>query len=510
MSTHDPQRQLQYLLDEIKELGGARHLSYVVQDATGLFVPGFAALPAATILGKDSWKTKAMAGPETWRTGDLIALTVEGDPGENPRLQRAFFSPVCEVTFPLLDISPSEQASRFSQSFRLAPHELWTDVTVQFAVLPWEADDGADFEWSSEDLSVIGELFDRFKLNLSVTADIAGRQIELQPDWGPSRSLPIPATDGARFPLNHARELVAPFLFRLSFARELRATAGEAITLERQPVTVNFHFDEQAYGNLYREAGLGAPRRPGISVIANALPVANLDLTAWPAGDKFSDFVREAGMKPLGMAGIFHFKRVGEQSVVDPLQSHANVFSAEIDRDGMVLNRYGLPGEENAIKDKQLLLWMTLGSETNGARFKYKPQSIRQPMEKASEMLVNAQTVLPCFGGAECYPSKGNDLHRNLMLNVAAVPQMFAFREGLVHAAQEVVSSLGYDRVTVAGVEPELRVVGGVRRRVTVVYLDNRGRKPLLPQHLRALTAYLTDRSPIGTDVVIEERANRD
>lgn len=509
MPTHDPQNQLQYLLDEIKALGDARHLSYVVQDATGLFVPGFTALPSVTILGSDSWRTKALSAPESWRTGDLIALTHEGDTNENPRLQRVFFSPVCDVTIPLLDISPADQTSRYARSFRVTPVDRWNALTLQFAVLPWEEDEGSDFEWTSDDLSVLGEVFDRFKLHLSAAAEVDGKRIELRPDWGPAPSSPVPVTDGARFPLNHARELVSPFLFRLSFSSELRLPDGERIALERQPVTLSFSYDEQAYQNLFREAGLGAPRRPGITVVANALPVANIDLKAWPAGDAFADFVREAGMKPLGLAGIFRFKRVGEQSIPDPLQSHANVFSAEIDRDGMVLNRYGLPGEENAIKDKQLLLWMTLGSEANGSRFKYKPQAIRQPMEKSSEVLVNSKTILPCFGGAECFPGRGHGLHRSLMLNVAAAPQMFAFRDGLAHAAQQVVDSLGYDKITVESVAPELRVVGGVRRRVVVVYLDNRGRDSVDPKHSRALRTYLVDRSPIGTEVVIEEKTNR-
>jgi hypothetical protein len=275
--------------------------------------------------------------------------------------------------------------------------------------------------------------------------------------------------------------------------------------METQPVTLHFRFDEPAYGRLFGQAGLAPPARPGVSVVANALPVANLDLKAWPAGDRFADFVREAGMKPLGMAGIYHFKRVGEQSVVDPLQSHANVFSAEIDRDGVVLNRYGIPGEEDAVKDKQLLMWMTLGSEANGARFRYKPQSIRQPMEKSSQILVNAVSALPCFGGAECFRSRGSGLYGNVAMNVSAAPQMFAFREGLVQAAQDVVSTLGYERVRVGAVEPELRVVGGVRRRVTVVTLENR----VSDRHLRALRAYLSERSPMGTEVIVEEKQIR-
>jgi hypothetical protein len=284
----------------------------------------------------------------------------------------------------------------------------------------------------------------------------------------------------------------------------MATSSGQVLSLERQPVQLSFEFPEQEYTNLYREVGLGAPRNSVISVFANAIPIANFDLKAWPVGDSFADFAREAGMKPLGAAGIFRYKRVGEQAA-DPLQSHANVFSLEIDRDGMTLNRYGLPGEEDTTKEKQLLMWMTLGSEANGATFTYKPQTIRQPMEKSSELLVNARTVLPCFGGAECRPGNKEDVYKALMLNVSAAPQMFSFRDGLSHAAEDIVSRLGYDRITVESVEPDLRLVDGVRRRVIVVRLGNRGRNPMDPRHVRALRSYLLDRLPIGAEVCVDE-----
>ncbi len=505
MSNHDPQHQLEYLLGEIKELVGARHLSYVVQDATGVFVPGFAALPAVTILANESWKTRAKPEPETWRTGDLIALSQRGDSTKDARLQQVFFTPICDVTLPLIDISPVDEASRFQQSFRLAPNDRWNDVDLQFAIVPWPAGDGSDAEWKAEEIRVIAGAFEKSKRRLEVTADVSGRQVRLDPAWGPSASLPPAMLDSVRFPLNHARECVSPFLFRVTLKLTMSSVTGEVVSLERQPVTLTFTYPEEALTSLFRGAGLGAPRHSGISLFANAIPLANMDLKAWPVGDTFADFVREAGMKPLGVAGIFRYKRVGEPSAVDPVQSHSNVFSMEIDRDGMVLSRYALPGEDDSVKEKQLLLWMTLGKELSNEKFQYKPVSLRQPMEKSSEMLVNARTVVPCFGGAECFPSDKKDPYGNLMLSVAAVPQMFAFRDGLVRATEEVISGLGYDKVTVDGVHPELRLINGERKRVVAVYLKNTGRNPLDPLHLRALQGYLLDRSPIGTTVCVEE-----
>ncbi|HUV35547.1 MAG TPA: hypothetical protein VMX58_01260, partial [Patescibacteria group bacterium] len=52
----------------------------------------------------------------------------------------------------------------------------------------------------------------------------------------------------------------------------------------------------------------------------------------------------------------------------------------------------------------------------------------------------------------------------------------------------------------------ELRVVGGARQRVTVVYVRNRGGKPLDSRDVSMIQGYLNDRAPIGSRIILEVR----
>jgi hypothetical protein len=69
-----------------------------------------------------------------------------------------------------------------------------------------------------------------------------------------------------------------------------------------------------------------------------------------------------------------------------------------------------------------------------------------------------------------------------------------------------LVKKFGYERVTVEGPETELRVIGGVRRRVTVAYVNNRGGRRIDPQHIAVIQSFVEDRAPIGALFLLELR----
>jgi hypothetical protein len=241
-------------------------------------------------------------------------------------------------------------------------------------------------------------------------------------------------------------------------------------------------------------------------VFGNGLPVMNLDLKAWLIKDSFAEFVRTAGMKPLGVAGIYPYIKSGKvpKEDLELVNSHVNVFSLEIESNGQILSRYGLPGEKDTMENKQLLMWMTHGPLINGVNYKYGGTDIIQPLQKPSLLLNQTYTVLPCFGGYDCGESRESDWYKKLIISFSTPPQTLLYRDTLLHTIDELVAKLGYERVELKGPVTELRVIDGKRRRVTVVYLDNKGGKEIEPQHLAMIQSFIDDRSPLGGEFHLE------
>ncbi len=137
MSEYDGDTQVGRLVDQIKTLARPRILGDFIQDATGVFLPGFTALPAVTILSNESWKTKIKPEAERWRCGDI--LTLRATPGADSKQQNVFFTPIGDLNIPLVDITPEREVGRFQKGFQLRPKDRWERVELQFAFLPWDA-----------------------------------------------------------------------------------------------------------------------------------------------------------------------------------------------------------------------------------------------------------------------------------------------------------------------------------------------------------------------------------
>lgn len=497
--------QLEHVIDSIRALTKPSVLGDFVQDAAGLFLPGFTALPAVSILSNKSWKTRIKPQSERWRTGDIMALKAVSGTHADAKQQTAFFTPIGDIEIPLIDFTPGKDVARFEKTIQLKPKDRWEPTELQFVFLPWDAERESR-EWSSADLLGISRVLEWAARRLKVTLELEGQTVVLAPKWGLSSWVARSSLDSIRFPLNYATRIVSPFIFRLRVDSRQRLPNGRIVELTKETLTVNFEFPQDTLRTVYQEAGLGQPELSGISVYGNGLPVMNLDLKAWLPGDSFAECVRTAGMKPLGVAGIYPYLKAGKvpKEDLELVTSHANIFSLEIEDDGRVLSRYGLPGNGDATSNKQLLLWMTHGPILNGVNYKYGGTDIIQPLQKPSLLLNQTTTVMPCFGGYDCGESRETDWYKKLILSYSTPPQTLLYRDALVHTIEELIKKLGYERVAIKGPKTELRIIDGSRRRVTVVYLDNKGGKALGPQHLAMMQSFIDDRAPIGTAFLIE------
>jgi hypothetical protein len=502
MFLDDEKKHLQSLADEMRVLAEPTNATQAFHQSTGLFLPGFSALPAVTILAKDTWKLRGEPEVEDWNTGDLISLKDETTEGGASSAHREFFTPIGRVEIPLVDITDQLTEDPYGASFTLKPKINWVDTELQFSFLPWSSS-APEFESSSSLVRELSATLRDCPIALEVTAEIEGERLELVPEWGVAPSRLNSAVEGMRFPVNHAWQLVDPFIFRLKL-HETSFFINGGPRLLQQPITLHFSCERADLSDLIKDSGLAGLSPTGISIFPNAIPVMNVDLKAWPMGDEFSDFVGDTGMKPLGSAGVFPFRRAGSGGKNVTRSRHAPVFSATISKEGNALTGYSLSGVENAAHDHQYLLWMTKGSALNGKVFSYEKVSVRQPMERDSRLLLKAKSIVPVFGGEECTLPKNNDISNNFMLNVLASPQLFAHRDELKFIVENILQKLGYDGVEVDGPHIVLAVVDGMRQRQIFILLRNTPGKRILDHHLRAMQLFLDQRIPLGSVLRLE------
>jgi hypothetical protein len=496
---------LKQLLAEIESFTKSRIIGDFFQDATGLFIPGLAALPAVTILSSESWITRMKGGLERWRPGDLISLKTDEESASETSYEIAFFTPVVDVTIPLIDVEQGKEISKFEKTVELKPNDRWEKVDVHFAVLPWDYRREQRI-WTPEELLAISRAMERVSREIIVELRLRDRSLDLEPKWTLSSWVPERAAESLCFPLNYAFQLLSPFVFRLELEPHLVSLDGQTVDLGTDSLDLHFRFREESLQRLYRDAGLGEPSLSGISIFANPLPVMNVDLKAWEPNETFADFVRSSGMKPLGAAGIYPFRKAGPKEFLGPVDPGSPIFSIQIGHSGPVLNHYSLPGEKDTEKKKQFFMWMTHGNKISGYHYKYNETEKLQPLHKASALLQSAFTIIPCFGGGDCTRPDESNWYNRLILGHAIPPQKLLYRDTLLSTIEDLVTGLGYRDVEMRGPGTELRIIEGAKQRVTVVYLRNRGGKPLNARDISMIQGYLNDRAPIGSCIILEVR----
>ncbi|GEM_PF-3050592 len=496
---------LKKLLAEIKSFTESRIIGDFFHDSTGLFIPGLAALPAVSILSCESWVTRMKGGAERWRPGELISLKNDEESDSESPYGVVFCTPVVDVTIPLIDVDQGKEISKFEKTIELKPNDRWESVDMHFALLPWDYR-REQRVWTSEELLAISRAMENIGREITVELRLRDRSLDLEPKWTLSPWVPERAAESLCFPLNYAYQLLSPFVFRLEFGPELTALDGQTVSLDMDSLELHFRLREESLQRLYREAGIGEPLLSGISIFANVLPVMNIDLKAWEPNETFSDFVRNSGMKPLGPAGIYPFRKAGTKEYFGPVDAGSPVFSIQIDAAGPVLNHYSLPGEKDTEKTKQFFMWMTHSSAISGYHYKYNEAEVFQPLHKASGLLQPAFTIMPCFGGGDCARSDETDYYSRLILGHAIPPQKLLYRDTLLSTIENLITGLGYRDIEIHEPVTELRVIDNARQRVTVVYLRNRGGRQIDTRDLSMIQGYLNDRAPIGSRIIVEVR----
>ena len=174
------QEQLQRLIDEVRTLTTPSGLDDLLHDAAGVFLPGFTALPAVTILSNKSWKTRIKPQAERWRTGDIMALKAVTGTQADPKIQNVFFTPVGDVEIPLIDFTPGRDVARCEKSIQLKPTDRWEKVELQLAFLPWDTERESR-QWTSKDLLAIGQALEWANKHLKVSLELEGQSVPIKP-----------------------------------------------------------------------------------------------------------------------------------------------------------------------------------------------------------------------------------------------------------------------------------------------------------------------------------------
>ena len=218
------------LLDEIKSFTESKILGDFFQDTAGLFIPGFAALPAVSILSNESWVTRMKGGQERWRPGDLISLKADEKSASETAYEIAFFTPVVDVTIPLIDVEQGKETSKFEKTVELKPNDRWEKVDIHFAVLPWDYR-REQRHWTPEELLAISRAMETAGREIIVELRMRDRSLFLAPKWTLSHWVPERTAESLCFPLNYAYQLLSPFVFRLEFGPQLLPLAGKRVNL---------------------------------------------------------------------------------------------------------------------------------------------------------------------------------------------------------------------------------------------------------------------------------------
>ena len=200
------------LLDEIRHLTEPRSPAHLIQDASGLFTPGFTALPAVTIVGAKPPRTEMR--PEKLTTGQLYPFNAEQSSAPDWRDLLTFFTPIENIEIPPVQFLVPPSKSRNISSLQAESKSGWKGTELYFAWIPW-GPESVDQSAKLQAFLRIPDLARTLIANLEVFLAVDDREIRLEPLWGLDTWLPSPSAESIIFPVNYARRLIEPFIFRL-------------------------------------------------------------------------------------------------------------------------------------------------------------------------------------------------------------------------------------------------------------------------------------------------------
>jgi hypothetical protein len=508
MSGTSANDSIERLRGEIAQLLNPRVPAQLFQDASGLFVPGFTALPAVSIVPARPSRSSTQA--EKFAAGQLYSFDVDYASSGGSKRVLTFFTPLGAFEVPPLNINTPPPKTKNVVTLQIETTTTWEPCELSFAWLPWGLDE-TDLAFQLGVLERFSQLPDVLVSRLRASLLVEGAEVPLNPVWGLGSWVPSPELESALFPVLRARHILEPFMFRLEISPSYTLPDGSVVALENKSISIQFTFPVEDLPRLYGKAGAGAQRLRSFSIIGNAIPVMNVDLKAWEPEATYTEFIKTSNMRPLGFAGLAAFKEnrtlaMPDESPTPSLLPYSTQFSIELSNEGALVSRYRLAGSGDEADERQLLFWMTHGDEINGLKFRYNDSEPIQTLQVTTPSFKQVVTATPCFGGFSCGAFNPENLYESLVLNYGAPPQMLLYRDSLVYTVRDILLRLGYQDFAVREPFTEVRVIGGERRRVTVVAIGADEHAPVEDAHIRVVQDYLDRRSPLGSKIVIERR----
>lgn len=498
------------LIEKFEELTNRRLPDKWLQDAVGLLLPGFTAVPPVTFV--TAQPSPNYSNPERFEIGKLMAFeSADHDSGQSQPI-RTFFTPLENMTLAPLQFRLSRERTPDDQILHIEPNHGWVDTNIYFSWLPWR-NKPSDSAKIGKLLELLSEDKELLPGTLEVYLVKGDTEIQLHPEWGLDSWHPNRNIESIVFPINHARELLAPFVFRLKIAEGRLETENGALDIEHDELALRFTFPSGNLKDPYRKAGLDENLVDGCTVVGNAIPVMNIDLKIWEPDLSYEDFINTSAMRPLGFAGVAPFKR-SERSLNDDLDyafdriadlPYSTMLSIEFNENNRPVMRYALPTGMNSNPDTQVLFWMTQGESNNGRSFRYVDAAEIQPYQIRSPFIYRSHTIMPTFGGSNYKILSEGHGGNSLAMNISYPPNKLLTKNGIRDAVQRLLENTGYANCTVRGPVIEMRIIDGYRQRVAVVYIESKGGNNILRHHGDAIKKYCRQFMPVGIMLEIEQ-----
>ncbi len=470
----------------------------------GRLLPGSSSLPAVAVLARKEWRPRKEESLSPWLPGQLMGLKELGKDGDSSGSR--FFTPVAPFRFPAGDVTTESLAvpGEGRVRIRIRPQSSSRPLTLQMMLVPWVLEGDApvlDAELRDRLLQLCGQ---GLLQSVSAVAEGRGGRLSLPVVFGLPAFALTRQLESLRFAFNYAASLFTGVVFRLEIDTGLLrqilpvGDAGGEFHLE-------VSLPDSQLNHLYRLAGLDSYFRPGCTFLVNAMPLLNAELRAWLAEQPYREFVEQAGARPLGVAGVFPYhQEIGADTFLND-QDPDSKFSLEINPQTGVLTRFWSEGGGNSDTPHQLMVWTTAGAVLNGQSFQVERRTQQSHLERLTAEWQGGELPLPAFGGKDPAGAGAEQNPVSLSLTLAPAPQLLAYRGGLRQVVGNLFHQLGYTDLQQDGPSFELRLHDGIRQRVAVLRVRNRGGRPVSADHLLAVQRFVDERAPVGQVIAVEQ-----
>jgi len=483
---------------------GSRHTLFA--PAMPALFPGARALPGVTIASAAS-----SAGPGEgvgFRPGELYAFETMPRAGRGEPVEVVFLSPVVAQDPPGIRMVPLSRSNAWSCEFRVDTSRGSGGPAVTCAWIPRFGQGTAEAS-AMEQLSRVVNLKQKIASLLCVEVVTKKGSARITPEWGLSSGALEPCIESLHFALTYAREMLAPFFFRIAPAVLERFGGNKQGGAVEDRLRIRMSLSPEEMAGIMRSAGGEPAGISGVTIVANALPMFNLDLKAWEPQESIEQLARSSGTVPIGLAGLAKFKeRNGARAHSEGLDlepgpflenaAHVAFGCSEAGSTNLQPSGIGLSG------DRQLMVWTTHGDRLNGRQLRYPQIELVQICQRHNDCLRFCRTAVPLFAGQTCPHQSAADVGHFFLGTAAGTDNRLFHREFLRNSIQEMLGRLEGEPVLASSPQGEVRVDEGVRRRVTAVYVQAKSGRSVRGQSIRVAQEYLNSSLPCGVKVVID------